>query len=62
MEYPNLLTIENAVNGASYTLVELPDGRWVPARAKGCPSFKSRCYCAWLVFTGKADALIYEGQ
>lgn len=35
------------------------DGKWVPARSMGYPSIKTRFQCAWLVFTGKADAVIW---
>jgi hypothetical protein len=40
----------------------LPDGKWVPARSLGYPSILMRFKCAWLVWTGKADALIWPGQ
>jgi hypothetical protein len=40
----------------------LSDGRWVPARSLGYPSFLRRFKCAWLVWTGKADALVWPGQ
>lgn len=35
------------------------DGRYVPARTTGFPSIGNRIHCAWLVFTGRADALIW---
>ncbi|WP_155253455.1 hypothetical protein [Bradyrhizobium japonicum] len=38
----------------------LPDGRWVPARYYGNrTSLFERLGAAWLVFTGKADALVW---
>lgn len=37
----------------------LPDGRWVPARPLGG---WGRWRAAWLVFTGRADALVWPGQ
>lgn len=41
----------------------LINGKWVPSRPLGFSSFRYRCKAAWLVFTGKADALIWpEGQ
>lgn len=47
---------------ASKTRAEI-NGEWVPARPLGFSSFSYRCKAAWLVFTGKADALIWpEGQ
>ena len=35
---------------------------WQPARPKARKSFRLRCWLAWLVFTGQADALIWPGQ
>jgi hypothetical protein len=40
----------------------LPDGRWVPARPLGFCSFGQRIRAAKLVFTGKADAVQWDGQ
>jgi len=33
--------------------------KWVPCRTEGYPSWKHRFKCAWLVFTGRADALTW---
>ena len=38
------------------------NGKWVPARAMGFYSLPSRLKLAWNVFTGKYDALKWEGQ
>lgn len=35
---------------------------WVPARPLGFASFWYRCKAAWLVFTGRADALKWPFQ
>ncbi len=35
---------------------------WVPARPLGYPFWLSRWRMAWAVFTGKADALFWDGQ
>jgi hypothetical protein len=32
---------------------------WVPARPEGFASLGNRLRCAWLVFTGKADAVTW---
>lgn len=40
----------------------LPDGRWVPARAHGYASIRERFRATWLVWTGRADALVWPGQ
>lgn len=44
------------------TQAGLPDGRWVPARSMGDYSLANRFHCAWLVFTGRADAVTWPGQ
>jgi hypothetical protein len=42
------------------SLVQLEGGgMWHPARPLGFFSITHRLRCAWLVFTGKADALIW---
>jgi hypothetical protein len=42
----------------------LPDGRWVAARPLAWQglSFRRRLRAAWMVFTGRWDALRWEGQ
>lgn len=40
----------------------LADGRWVPARPCGFYSLGSRWRAAWLVFTGRADAVEWPDQ
>lgn len=59
-KYPsvyNLKTFLHTVNsGAS---VEIKKGYWAPARPVGYISFWHRIQCAWQVFIGKADAVIW---
>ena len=39
------------------------NGKWVPARPLGLGTIVSRLKLAWMVFTGKADAVVWpEGQ
>ncbi len=42
----------------------LPDGRYVPARSYSWNQLRpfGRWKAAWLVFTGRADAVTYPGQ
>lgn len=42
----------------------LPDGRWVACRPEGWQGLclRHRVKAAWLVFTGRADVLTWEGQ
>jgi hypothetical protein len=37
------------------------DGRYVPARPKGFSSFWYRVRATWLVWSGRADALVWPG-
>ena len=64
---PTLYNLEELFNDlnnklCSHTSSHI-NGRWVPARPKGLYSIKNRIQLAWMVFTGKADALLWpEGQ
>jgi hypothetical protein len=58
--YPNILRVESVVKMAGEVACGLPDGRYVPARPLA-PSFW-RWRATWLVFTGRADALLWTGQ
>lgn len=62
MRYPGLRHVNDVVQSAQQEQVGLPDGRWVIARPLGFQSLWHRLACTWLVFTGKADALVYEEQ
>jgi hypothetical protein len=57
---PTLYNLEDITKGLSPVGTEI-DGKWLPARPLGYYSFKNRLNLAWLVFTGKADALIWPG-
>jgi hypothetical protein len=35
------------------------NGKWVASRPMGCFSIANRVKLAWMVFTGKADALVW---
>ena len=60
---PNIIHLsEQWVRSLNEAQAGLPDGRWVPARALGFQSVFTRWRAAWLVFTGRADALIWPGQ
>jgi len=55
--YPNIMTVKEVLWLSENAAAGLPDGRYVPARPMGWPTFGRRMKAAWLVFTGKADAL-----
>jgi hypothetical protein len=59
---PNLLTLDSVLDTCYHCKADI-DGQWVPARPVGFWSIGHRIRCAWLVFTGKADALKWpKGQ
>lgn len=60
--YPNICRVDAVIRSAKECAVGLPDGRYVPARALGFQSWHMRWKAAWLVFTGRADALLWENQ
>ena len=61
--YPNLWTLRHLYEyvARGEHQAGLPDGRWVPARPLGFCSIGNRVRCAWMVFTGKADAVTWDG-
>lgn len=62
MKYPNLWTVESLMQSVRSVSVCRDGDNWMPGRPLGYPSFISRCKCAWAVFTGKADAVIWPGD
>ncbi len=59
---PSLYRLEDLLKSTQNVAVNI-NGKWVPARGIGFFSFKERIKLSWLVFTGKADVLIWpEGQ
>jgi hypothetical protein len=62
MSHPTIRNVVDVVRDAQRIQCGLRDGRYVPARSEGSSIVNSRVKAAWLVFTGKADALIYPGQ
>ena len=60
MKHPSLIGAVTLTKNEAQANI---NGKWVPARPLGYQSFFNRVRCAWLVFTGKADALVWpEGQ
>ena len=60
--HPSIRNVVDVVQDAKNIQAGLPNGRYVPARSLGSPILNSRWKAAWLVYTGRADALIYPGQ
>lgn len=59
--YPNIWSFDALHKATDGTTQAGINGRWYPARPHGFASFGQRCKAAWLVFTGKADALVWPG-
>lgn len=60
--YPRVWKLKDILDHATNTdgaVSVCVRGRLVPARPMGWPSIKSRFKAAWLVFTGKADAVTW---
>lgn len=64
MKYPNIIHMSDKwLQDIRNTSCEpVPNEGWVPARPLGFASFRSRLRAAWLVFTGRADALVWPKQ
>ena len=54
---PSILTVKDIMENEETKLV---GGDWVPARPTGFNTLYYRATAAWLVFTGRADAVIWE--
>jgi hypothetical protein len=61
VRYPNITTVASVLDTARTASTQI-NGQWVPARPLGFMSLSSRLRAAWLVFTGRADALLWPGQ
>ena len=59
---PAIISVLSVMRHGASCQVGLPDGRYVPARPLGWQSWTMRFKAAWLVFTGRADALTWPGQ
>jgi hypothetical protein len=64
LPYPNLWTLRGLASwlgrGSASCEVQI-DAQWYPARPTGYRTIWSRLSVAWMVFTGKADALVWPG-
>lgn len=61
MKYPNITTPRRIIEGAKQNSCQTrPNGPWVPARPLGLMTLGTRLKATWLVFTGKADAVVWE--
>lgn len=62
-KYPMVISSEEFRPGGllstSHAEVE---GSWYLARPEGLTGLRNRIRCAWMVFTGRADALVWGGK
>lgn len=62
MRTPGIFHLKNLLDSTNSLLV-LINGKWIPSRPETGMGLRYRLKAAWMVFTGKADALIWpEGQ
>jgi len=61
---PTLYTLTDIVEAAvdPEVLSEHSSGQWVPARRLGMYGLRNRLKLALMVFTGKADVVIWPGE
>lgn len=57
---PNITTLRNVLDTVETCSVCI-NGLYIPARPLGFYSLRYRIKAAWIVFTGKADALVWPG-
>ena len=58
-KYPSLYGLQTLVELSKANAKREINGRWYPARPLGYPSFMQRLRCAWDVFRGYADAVVW---
>lgn len=61
MKDPNIIHVHSLLEQCRSTATEI-NGKWVPARPLGFSSIRHRLRATWLVWTGRADALIWHKQ
>lgn len=59
-KYPNIWTLEGLTRSVRECSTQI-DGKYMPARPLGFATIGSRIRLAAMVFTGRADALIWPG-
>lgn len=64
MRYPGRVNATQLATNWNISREVKKEGKvgWVPCRPEGFASWRERWRCAWLVFTGKADALFWDEQ
>ena len=61
MKGVNIFRVEDLQDILETFSTRLPNGQYGPVRPIGCWDLPHRIKIAWLVFTGKADAVTWPG-
>lgn len=61
MKAPTIWGLQDLLRCIGQNQTQISDGSWVPARPLGFWSWHYRCRAAWLVFVGRADAVVWPG-
>jgi hypothetical protein len=61
MKYPGIYRLDSIIRLAESCGAQIGNA-WVPARPLGFPSWRQRWRAAWLVWGGRADAVIWPGD
>lgn len=56
-----IYTLQSLAMTAATTSTKDHEGLWIPARPMGFTQIRYRLRAAWLVFTGRADAVTWPG-
>lgn len=65
MPAPTIWTLKRLVDyctSGEVTVNIPPSNEWVPSRPMGYDTWPARIKAAWMVLTGKADAVTWPGQ
>lgn len=61
--YPSVHTFRSLKEIEAHVSSSRDGIHYFPGRPMGWPSFANRIRCAWMVFTGRADAFVWpDGQ
>ncbi len=62
IKYPRLCNITDLIKTAGDCQREVEPGLWAPTRPLGLCTLRFRFRVAWMVFTGRADAVVWPLQ
>lgn len=62
MRTPSVLYVEDLIADSRVNAIALPNGHYVAERPAPWRCWTMRWRAAWLVWSGRADAVLWEGQ